>query len=451
MPMLNAGSGEYWNPVNETMPREQLVRLQLIKLQRVVRWAYERSPFHRRKFAAAGFHPDQLQTLADLERIPFTTKEEWMQEQQRYPMFGEMLTVPAEMAVRYHTTSGTSGRTPLRVLDSRKDWQWIAEMWAYGIYGFGVRPRDIVYFAFGYGSFIGFWGAHYACEKIGALTIASGGMTSEGRVKQIVELGATTLCATPTYVLRLAQVASEMGIDLHRQSKVDKIILSGEPGGNVPATKRLIENTWGAKCADTAGMTEIGTIMVFECSKQPGGTHIIEDHILEETIDPQTCRRLGYGERGERVVTSFGRGFIPLIRYRTGDLVERVPAATCGCGRTFDLYRGGILGRVDDMKLIRGTNVFPSAVEAVVREHPEVDEFQIVISRVEGIRDEITVLVELKPGTEACYPSLARQLAKELADAHENLRFNVEQAPQGSLPRFELKARRLVDKRGLSR
>ncbi|GAB6173903.1 phenylacetate--CoA ligase [Paradesulfitobacterium aromaticivorans] len=442
--------GQFWNPRTETMPRTELERLQLLKLQRVVRLAYERSPFHRRKFAAGNFHPEQLRSLADLERIPFTTKEEWLEEQERYPTFGEMLTVQVEAAVRYHTTSGTSGHTPLRVLDSKKDWQWIAEMWAYAFWGFGVRPRDIVYFAFGYGSFIGFWGAHYACEKIGALTIASGGMSSENRIKQMIEVGATTLCATPTYVLRLAQVAKEMGIDLLRQSKINKIILSGEPGGNVPATKRLIEETWNAKCADTAGMTEIGTIMVFECASQPGGTHILEEHLVEETIDPKSGQKLGYGERGERVITSFGRSFIPLIRYRTGDLVERVPAASCDCGRTWDLYLGGILGRVDDMKLIRGTNVFPSAVEGVVRKYSEIDEFQIVLTREEGIRDEITVLIELKPDVQDLYAGLSQRLSKDLAEAHENLRFNIDLAVPGSLPRFELKARRLVDKRGIS-
>lgn len=448
MQKINTSPLEFWNPINETLPKIDLEKLQLAKLQKTVRRAYDRSSFHQRKFRQAKFHPDQLDSMADLERIPFTTKEEWLKEQERHPMFGEMLTLPIHTAVRYHTTSGTSGRTPLRVLDSRNDWEWIAEMWAYGFYGFGVRPHDIVYFAFGYGSFIGFWGAHYACEKIGALTVASGGMSSEARIKQILEIGATTLCATPTYVLRLAQVAKEMGIDLIKESKVNKIILSGEPGGNVPATKRLIEETWSAKAADTAGMTEIGTIMVFECSAQPGGTHIIEDNVLEETIDPKTDHRLGYGEPGERIVTSFGRSLVPLIRYRTGDLVERVPASFCSCGRTSDLYKGGILGRVDDMKLIRGTNVYPSAIEAIVRNFREVDEFQIVLTREEGIRDEITVLLELHPGAEAQFSSFSTKLAKDLAVAHENLRFNVSQAPQGTLPRFELKARRLIDKRG---
>ena len=443
----NATPSPYWNPKTETLPKSDLHALQLAKLQRTATRAHHQSPFHRRLFEAARFHPDQLRTLDDIRRIPFMTRESWMECQAEQPLFGDLVTRPRDHAIRYHLTSGTSGRQPLRVLDSRKDWSWIAEMWCYGFWGFGVRPVDTVFFAFSYGSFIGFWGAHYCCEKIGCLVLPSGNMTTENRVKQLVEMEATVVCATPTYALRMAQAAQQLGIDLPRQAKVRRVIVSGEPAGSIPATKKLIEDMWGAKCGDTAGMTEIGTIMIFECERQPGGTHIIEDHFIEEVLDPETDQPVGYGERGERVVTSFGRGFIPLIRYRTKDLVCKVPHSRCRCGRTGDIYEGGILGRVDDMKLIRGTNVYPRAVEAVVREHAEVEEFQIVITRVDNVQDEITVKVELKPDQLECWPRLQAQLGKDLADAHEGLRFKVEQAPANSLPRFELKAKRLVDKR----
>jgi phenylacetate-CoA ligase len=225
---------------------------------------------------------------------------------------------------------------------------------------------------------------------------------------------------------------------------VERLILSGEPAGSIPATKKLIEEQWGARAGDTAGMTELGTIMIFECSEQPGGTHIIEDHYIEEVIDPETDRPVPYGELGERVVTSFGRGFIPVIRYRTRDFVVRVPGSTCSCGRTFDIYEGGIRGRVDDMKLVRGTNVYPRAVEALIREHGEIDEFQIHLFTAEGIRDEIEVLVEI-PGGDA--ERVLSQLQKELADAHESLRFGVKEVEAGTLPRFELKAKRVLDER----
>ena len=437
----------YWNPKTETLPKDQLRALQTQRLKALVQRAWQGSPFHRRLYERAGVTPDKIQSLDDIRRLPFMTREDWMQNQAQKPLFGDMVTRPAGDAIRYHLTSGTSGRQPLRVLDSRKDWSWIADMWCYGFWAFGIRPADTVFFAFSYGSFIGFWGAHYCCEKMGCLVLASGNMTTEQRCKQIVEMGATVVCATPTYALRMGQTAEKMGIDLRRDGKVRRVVVSGEPAGSIPAVKRMIEEMWGGKCGDTAGMTEIGTIMIFECDRQPGGPHIIEDHFIEEVLDPDSGEPVGYGERGERVVTSFGRGFIPLLRYRTKDLVCRVPHSKCPCGRTGDLYEGGILGRVDDMKLIRGTNVYPRAVEAIVREYGEVEEFQIVITREENVRDEITVQIELKPDQQAAWSRLHTELCKDLADNHEGLRFNVVQAKTGELPRFELKAKRLQDKR----
>ena len=437
---------EYWNPKNETLSRDDLRRLQHVKLTRMCEWAYAKSAFHRRRWDAASFHPDQLRTLDDLKRIPFMTRAEWMAAQAEAPPFGPLLTIPPDHAIRYHTTSGTTGRTPLRVLDSAKDWEWISEMWAYGLWGFGLRQTDVVLFAFSYGTFIGFWGAHYACEKIGCLVLSSGSATTESRVKSIIDMGVTTVCSTPTYALRMWQVAAEMGIDLARDSTVDKVIVSGEPAGSIPAVKRQLETAWGAKVGDTAGMTEVGSIMIFECRRQPGGTHIIEDHFIEETLQYEGDRVVPYGERAERVVTSFGRGFIPLVRYRTNDLVVKLPHTTCDCGRTGDIYQGGIQGRWDDMKLVRGTNVYPRAVESIVRECAAVDEFQILLTRA-GVADEICVRVELKPGRDDHWDVLCRRLQVDLADAHEGLRFNVEQAAANSLPRFELKARRLVDQR----
>jgi phenylacetate-CoA ligase len=436
----------YWNPKTETLDRERIEALQLAKLRRQSEWAAARSPWYRRRFAEERFDPAQLCSLDDLRRIPLLTRDDWMASQDANPPYGEIPVIGGEGAIRLHTTSGTTGRGPLRALDSRKDWAWIAEMWCYGIWGCGIRPLDTAYIAFGYGSFIGFWGLHYAMEKVGVLNVPGGAATTEARVLHIVDFGATVVAATPTYALRLAQEADQLGVDL-RGSSVRRLILSGEPAGSIPQTKALIEEQWGAKAYDTAGMTEIGTIMVFECEQQPGGTHIIEDQLIEEVLDPDTLEPVGFGERGERVVTSFGRGTIPLLRYRTGDLVCRVPASTCRCGRGFDIYEGGILGRVDDMKLIRGTNVYPRAIEAIVREFPEVDEFQAVIAH-EGIRDEITVRLEMKPDwTAASWDQLQDSVHRRLSLAHEGLNFRIELVSAGELPRFELKAKRMIDLR----
>jgi phenylacetate-CoA ligase len=435
----------YWNPRHETMPREEIEALQVRKLRNLVEWADAQVPWQSKRLRDAGITADQISSLDDLRRIPLMTRDDWMQSQLEDPPFGSNVAAAKDLAIRYHMTSGTTGRTPIRVLDSMKDWEWIAEMWCYGLWGFGVRPSDVVFVAFGYATFIGFWGLHYACEKLGCLTLAGGAMATDQRVRQIVEMEATVVASTPTYALRMAQEAKQLGIDL-ASSPVQRLILSGEPAGSIPATKKLIEEEWGAKAGDTAGMTELGTIMMFECSAQPGGTHIIEDHYIEEVLDPDTGEPVPYGEMGERVVTSFGRGFIPVLRYRTRDFVVRVPASTCSCGRTFDLYEGGIRGRVDDMKLVRGTNVYPRAVEAIVREHPEIDEFQIHLFTEEGRRDEIEVLVEIPdPGVDV--DRVLGELAKSLADAHEALRFGVRRVEDGTLPRFELKAKRLLDER----
>src|SRR5437879_8042981 len=219
----------------------------------------------------------------------------------------------------------------------------------------------------------------------------------------------------------MAEAAKTMGVAL-AAGPVKRLILSGEPAGSIPATKRLIEEEWGAKAADTAGMTEVGTIMVFECEKQPGGNHIIEDHYIEEVVDPQTGEPVGYGELGERLITSFGRGFIPVLRYRTRDLVVRVPASGCSCGRTFDLYEGGIRGRVDDMKLVRGTNVYPRALESIGREFKEIDELRIHLYTPHRRQDEIELLVEIPERDGVNDDRIVGELARALSQAHEGLR-----------------------------
>jgi phenylacetate-CoA ligase len=435
----------YWNPRHETMPRQEVESLQVRKLRNLVEWADSQVSWQSKRLREAGVTADAIQSLDDLRRIPLMTRDEWMQGQLEEPPFGTNVAAPKDAAIRYHMTSGTTGKTPIRVLDGMRDWEWIAEMWCYGLWGFGVRPTDTLFVAFGYSTFIGFWGLHYAGEKLGCLTLPGGAMATDQRVRQIVDMGATVVASTPTYALRMAQEAKTLGIDL-AGSSVTRLILSGEPAGSIPATKKLIEEEWGAKAGDTAGMTELGTIMIFECAEQPGGTHIIEDNFIEEVLDPETAEAVPYGEMGERVVTSFGRGFIPVLRYRTRDFVVRVRGANCRCGRTWDLYEGGIRGRVDDMKLVRGTNVYPRAVEAIIREHPEVDEFQIHLFTEEGRRDEIEVVVEI-PGAGVDAGAVLEQLGKELADSHEGLRFGVRQAEIGSLPRFELKAKRVMDER----
>ncbi len=339
------------------MPREALAALQLRKLRTLLAWATRRSPFWQRKLGAAGVKPERIGSLEDLRSIPFLTKEEILADQASSPPYGTAITCSPELAVAYHHTSGTTGRTPLRVFETRRDWDWGADAWARALYAFGLRASDVVYFPFGYGPFIGFWGAHYGAQKIGAMTVAGGSQPSEHRLRQIVDCGATAVVATPSYGLRLAAIAEQQGLDLASGTKVELLIHAGEPGASIPATKTLLECKWGAHAGDFAG------ISAFECAAKSGGIHIAEDHFIEEVVDPETGDPVPMGETGERITTALGIGSLPIIRYRTHDLVRRVPAGECSCGRGFDLYWGGILGRTDDVRIVRGTNVHPSAVE----------------------------------------------------------------------------------------
>src|SRR5215207_2565492 len=214
----------YWNPRTETLPREQLDALRLRKLRDHVDWTLEHAPWQGRLLREAGVRAEDISSLDDIRRIPFMTRDDWMESQIADPPFGDVLAQPPEAAMRYHTTSGTSGSRPLAVLDGPKDWEWIAEMWCYGFWAAGVRPPDSVFFAFGYGTFVGFWGAHYACEKIGCRVLPGGNMTTEARVRMIADTGATVVCSTPTYALRMAQEADALGIDL-RGSAVRCLVL----------------------------------------------------------------------------------------------------------------------------------------------------------------------------------------------------------------------------------
>lgn len=437
---------DYWNPTTERMPRAELEALQLRKLRTLVSWAIARSPFWRRKLA--GVAPERLRSMDDLRRLPFLTKDELLADQEASPPYGTAITCSPSLAVAYHHTSGTTGRSPLRVFETRRDWDWGADAWARALYAFGLRRSDIVYFPFGYGPFIGFWGAHYAVQKIGCQAVAGGAQPSEHRIRQIIELGATAVVATPSYALRLITIAEQMGVDLARDTRVELLLHAGEPGASIPATKAILERKWGAHAGDFAGMTETAGISAFECAAKSGGIHIAEDHFIEEVIHPETGEPVPMGELGERVTTALGIGSLPIIRYRTRDLVRRVPAGSCPCGRGFDLYQGGILGRTDDMRIVRGTNVHPSAVEGVVRRFEQIREFRIVVRRAADQVEEITVELEPLPEVpEATRQAMAVRVADELAYAHEGLRFDVRLVEPGTLPTFELKARRLVDLR----
>jgi phenylacetate-CoA ligase len=302
-----------------------------------------------------------------------------------------------------------------------------------------VTADTRLFVPFSFGPFIGFWAALVGAEKIGALMIPGGGRDSVQRLHLMAELGVTAMCCTPTYALRLAEVAREESFDLST-IPMRITVHAGEPGASVPATKARIEAAWGAKCYDHAGASEVGAHS-FECQVQPGGTHAIDSEFIVEVVDPASGRPVTVGEEGELVLTNLGRAGFPVIRYRTGDVV-RVDDSPCPCGRTFTRFAGGVIGRVDDMVVVRGVNVYPAAVENLIRLHAAVDEFRVTITRHREMA-EIRIEVECREGADEANEAsgLRESFASTLG-----LRPDVVAVARGTLPRFELKANRfLVD------
>src|SRR5262245_50137762 len=385
--------------------------------------------FVGRKWRDAGIRSvEDLRGWDDFRRVPLTRKAELVDDQAADPPFGTNLTFPLERYVRVHQTSGTSG-APIRWLDTQDSWEWWARCWGFVLKAAGVEPADRVFFPFSFGLFIGFWAGFEGARALGALAIPGGGQDSATRLTSMETLGATVLVCTPSYALHLAQVARERSIDLERLP-VRITVHAGEPGAGIPSVRALIEGAWGARTYDHGGMTEMGAYG-YECAER-SGLHVNESEFIAEVIDPVTAAP---ARDGELVLTNLGRLGSPAIRYRTGDHV-RLADGRCPCGRTFVRLEGGILGRLDDMLIVRGVNVFPAAIEGVVRRFPTIDEYKIEVFRA-GELDEVRVLVEVGDATGASQPQEA--LRATLAS-----RVEVTPVPFRSLPRYELKARRVV-------
>jgi phenylacetate-CoA ligase len=420
----------------ETAPREAIARAQVARVQRLLAEVLASNPFYRVKLRGAGLEDARdVTSLDDLVRLPLTQKQELVDDQEAHPPFGTNLTYPLRQYTRVHQTSGTMGK-PLRWLDTRDSWDWWSRCWGTVYRAADVNDGDRVFFAFSFGPFIGFWAAFAGAERMGSMALTGGAQDSRQRLSSLLDLGATVLCCTPSYALHLAGVAATEGIDL-RHSAIARIIVAGEPGGSIPSTRERIESAWGAALFDHAGATEIGAHS-FMCAAH-SGLHINEGEFIAEVIDPVSGAST---DDGELVLTNLGRVGSPVIRYRTGDRV-RLNRAVCGCGRTFARMDGGIIGRIDQMLIVRGVNIFPSAIEAIVRSHRDVDEFGIDVDRIDEM-DELTISVEVRgPSPLAIAEKIATECRERLS-----LRARVLVVPDQSLPRFELKARRVVDRRG---
>ena len=414
--------------------RDLIVQIQIRRLTEMLNTIIPRNRFYATKFATADINVDDIRSLEDIRKLPVTTKQELVDSQAQQPPYGANLSYPSTAYTRLHQTSGTTGR-PMRWLDTADSWNWIMECWRQIYLLAGLTKRDRLFFPFSFGPFIGFWAAFEGASRLGNFVIAGGGMSTSIRLRAMIENEATVVCCTPTYALRMAEVAAEEGIDL-QESSVRMLVVAGEPGGAIPATRSRIESAWDARVIDHWGMTEIASLGV-ESEDRPGGMYLLETEVIAEIVDPDTLEPVVPGEIGELLITNLGRIGSPLIRYRTRDLVQ-AGTEEDPSGRQLLWLPGGILGRSDDMVTVRGNNVFPSSVEAVLREIDAIAEFRIDVKTVRSMH-ELCITVE--PNTE----SDAEGLQQTVTDAlRKRLGFACEVmvAAPGELPRFELKGRR---------
>jgi len=425
---------------HETMPREDLQALQLKRLQAVVERVYHLVPFYRRRLDEAGVKPEDIRTLDDLKRLPFTTKQDI---RDNYP-FG-LFAAPMDQIVRLHASSGTTGK-PTPVAYTQRDLDTWAELMARTIACAGAHRGDIVHIGYGYGLFTGGLGFHYGAERLGAAVIPVSGGQTRRQVMLIQDFSPTVICCTPSFALYLAEVAQEMGVNF-KDTKLRVGIFGAEPWSE--AMRQEIENRLSLDALDIYGLSEIiGPGVAVECIEAKKGLHLFEDHFLPEIINPQTLEPVAPGETGELVITPLTKEAFPLLRYRTRD-VTSLDYAPCTCGRTIArMHR--IRGRSDDMLIIRGVNVFPSQIESVLVETPGVaPHYQLIVDR-EGQLDTLEVLVEVDEGMFSDevkkMEALAKGIQRQIKD-YFTVSVKVKLVEPRTIPRSEGKAQRVIDKR----
>jgi phenylacetate-CoA ligase len=440
-------SEPYWDRRRETMSADERASLILLKIQAVMRWAQARAPFYRRRWSQAGLEPGDIRSLDDFERVPTVTKADLRADQSEHPPYGSYLCIePAEIA-HIHGTSGTSGR-PTAFAWPADDMARIAEAHARIMWSFGLRPNDTVFIGSIFSLYVGSWGTLLGTERLGAAAFPFGagvaGQTSQA-IQWMRQMRPTAFYGTPSYALRLAEVARAERID-PRSLGLRIMFFSGEPGAGIPSMKRLIESTFGAICIDSGSMGEVTPWMnIAECAQRTG-MHLWQDLVYAEVLDPQTWRRVPYGGTGTPVYTQLERRSQPMIRLVSGDLAEWTDAP-CACGRTYPRFPRGIIGRIDDMLTIRGENVYPSAIEDVLRGFPELGlEFEIVVTREKQL-DDLHVRVETASSGRAPH-DLAERVTASLRRVL-GVRPAVELCKPDSLKRTDLKSRRVRDERHL--
>ena len=447
---------EHWSPDLETMAPEQRNGLVFQKLREQVRYASAQSGFYRDFYAGAPVDPANLASLEEFSQLPVLTKDDIRREQEESPPYGRFLCVPPEDVFRVHGTSGTTGRPTVFGI-SKDDWDRIGEAHARILWGAGLRPGDMVMVAAVFSLYVGSWGALVGTERLGATSFPFGG-GAPGQTERAAEWAAmvrpSALYGTPSYALYLAETARQMGLDPKKDFNFRFMFFSGEPGASVPATRKLIEETFGCYVVDQGTMAEMTPWMSNSgCRHLDGGMHLWQDIVYTELVDPVTRRPLAFGEEGVPVYSHTERTSQPMIRYWSGD-IARWDMVDCPCGRTYPTLTQGIYGRVDDMIIVRGQNVFPSRIEDVLRSQPSFGgEFRLLLEREPGQLDRLTVQTEvlasefagrefdphsLEPVREEFSAALRRAIGVGVA---------VELHPEGEFERTQFKARRIIDRR----
>jgi phenylacetate-CoA ligase len=451
MQLDERGYRRYWDEQRETMDPRARDRLILARIQHQLAYVYEQLPFYRRHYDAHGFKPDQVRTLEDFtERVPVIDKKMLVQDQLEHPVFGSYAGPhePDDLA-RIHGSSGTSG-VPTMYCVSRADWERSREVTALAMWALGARPRDIVQVAFPFSLFFGGWGVVQGLEAVGATVFPLGNLDSQRHLELMQKVGSTVFSATPSYCQHLIGVAAEVGIDLEGSS-VERLIVGGEPGGSLPGTREALTAGWGASVHDSGSTSEMYPFNTNVAAVPEDGVLLINDEVYSEVVDrDDSGAPVPHGTRGAIVYTHLWRESQPMIRFWPGDETYMVHDAPTSCGRTYPRLPEGIIGRLDDMLIIRGANIYPSAVEQVLRRCEGLGaEFEIRVER-RGAMDEMTVRVELahesaKAGDER-RQAIAGAAAEELKRSLQ-IRVPVELLEPGALPPTVFKARRVTDGR----